>query len=139
MAEQVVANAHFLSPTASPPQVNPSWLCYPVLMSVRSPLLPCSALFLTASQTHAVTQPRSACLFTASLLGPSTFSFHPSAALSQLTSQQPMVEQHAARQTPRQDTPPQHTSLNMQHGHLLSAMSAHLAVRWLELTKLVSP
>lgn len=61
MAEQVVANAHFLSPTASPPQVNPSWLCYPVLMSVRSPLLPRSALFLTASQTHAVTQPRSAC------------------------------------------------------------------------------
>lgn len=55
-----VMNAHFLSPNDSP-QINPSWLCYPVLMSVRSPLLPCSALFLTASQTHAVTQPHSAC------------------------------------------------------------------------------
>lgn len=78
IAEQVVANAHFLSPTAfPPPQVNPSWLCYPVLMSVRSPLLPCSALFLTASQTHAVTQPHSACLLTVLPLGPSAFAFPP--------------------------------------------------------------
>lgn len=74
IAEQVFANAHFLSPTTSP-LVNPSWLCYPALMSVRSPLLPCSALFLTASQTHAVTQPSSACLLTVSPMGPSAFIF----------------------------------------------------------------
>lgn len=74
MTEQVVANAHFLYPIPpAPPQVNPSWLCYPVLMSVRSPLLPRSALFLTASQTHAVTQPHSACLLTVQPLGPSAF------------------------------------------------------------------
>lgn len=103
---------HTSSLQPPPPQVNPSWLCYPVLMSVRSPLLPCSALFLTASQTHAVTQPHSACLLAASLLGPSAFFLLHSASRAQLTSRQPMGGRHAARQTARQDTPPQHVSLN---------------------------
>lgn len=80
-----------------PPQVNPSWLCYPVLMSVRSPLLPCSALFLTASQTHAVTQPRSACLLAAPPLGPSAFSFP---LCSSPPPQRPMARPHAASSTP---------------------------------------
>lgn len=99
-----VMNAHFLSPNDSP-QINPSWLCYPVLMSVRSPLLPCSALFLTASQTHAVTQPHSACLLALLPLGPSAFL---SVCTQQPTSLQPMAGHCGARRTLRQDTPLRH-------------------------------
>lgn len=93
-----------------PPQVNPSWLCYPVLMSVRSPLLPCSALFLTASQTHAVTQPRSACLLAASPLGPrasrSLFLPLPRSSVPQPTGEQAAngwPSRGEARQASRQD------------------------------------
>ncbi|MED6242164.1 hypothetical protein ATANTOWER_000996 [Ataeniobius toweri] len=41
---------------------------------ITSALL-CSALFLTASQTHAVTQPHSACLLAFVSLGPSAYVF----------------------------------------------------------------
>lgn len=100
-----------------PPQVNPSWLCYPVLMSVRSPLLCGSALFLTASQTHAVTQPHSACLFTISPLGPSAFCFFrffsfPASRLTIGAHQSAAYDRPACSEAepPRQDTPPRHTS-----------------------------
>lgn len=147
-----MANAHFLSPTASPPQVNPSWLCYPVLMSVRSPLLSGSALFLTASQTHAVTQPHSACLFTISPLGPSAFCFFrfflspPHASLSALTSQQPMTGQRAVRQNPRVRTHLLNTLLSVTRHATWHLVLSHVNslgrccfVLELKLTELVSP
>lgn len=106
-----------------PPRVNPSWLCYPVLMSVRSPLLSGGALFLTASQTHAVTQPRSPRRLPAAPLGPSasclpsTVPQFPSAACDRLT----CSEAEAAR-TRLPGTLPS----DQQHGRLLPATSAHL-------------
>lgn len=116
-----MANAHFLSPTTStPPRVNPSWLCYPVLMSVRSPLLSGCALFLTASQTHAVTQPRSPRRLHAAPLGPSA---------SRLPSAVPRLQSAACDRLMCSEAEAARTRLpgsRQQHGRPLPATSAHL-------------
>ncbi|CAB1439082.1 unnamed protein product [Pleuronectes platessa] len=96
-------------------------------MRVRSPLLSGSLLFLTAAQTHAVTQPHSACQHAASPLGPSAFvPLHPFLCSSPPDSSlwQAGVQQG---ETSRQDTPPlsassEHIPAALQHVTLLSAI-----------------
>lgn len=63
------------NPTASPtPKNQPIMVVLSCADETKiTSALPCSALFLTASQTHAVTQPHSACLLALLPLGPSAF------------------------------------------------------------------
>lgn len=122
---------HTSSLQPPPPQVNPSWLCYPVLMSVRSPLLPCSALFLTASQTHAVTQPHSLPAYSRScrqVLVPSLFALrsfipaHHSAAYGRpACSEANLMSRHTS---PTHFS--KHSKAYMQHVNFLSAISTPL-------------
>lgn len=108
IAEQVVANAHFLSPTTSPPSqpIMVVLSCADECEITSAPLL-CSVsdcLSDTCSDSAPLCLPTHG--FCHWVLEPSR-----PRSLSQPTTQQPMTGQHAARQTERQDTPPQHTSL----------------------------
>lgn len=138
IAEQVVANAHFLSPTAPPPPKSTHHgcviLCWWVWDHLCSLALLCFWLPLRHMQWLSPTLPA----YSLTCLGPSAFSFTPLLLYTRPTSQRRMAGHHAARQTQHQDTPPQHSSLNnnMQQA-ILSAICPYTFTE-LKIPKLVS-